>query len=407
MTTPLDNTNPVVPDPIDTVTILWTQPDKLATKQFSRISPKSAVTKKQYDAGYLYKVPEPIGISCIEELSAVLTFVERQPQALIIRGTPVSADIIGQSVQRTGSGEGADFAGNFKTPAQGRYYIEIDVDKLPMPSGWKVDQVSISKVCEHIIHLLPPEFHEASYHWQLSSSAGVLDKSTVSAHFWFWLVQPVPDATLKTWAKHVNAMAGIKLIDPALFQHVQPHYVAAPLFHGMPDPFPVRSGLVTKSLDRVDLQLPTPAMVPQSTTTPPSGTFSTNGGSGFDYHMGRIGDHPGGDGFHNPIVQAAASYVSEHGADGTDVEALFLVIQQRALTADTSNHRKGDVEDRASREHIVSAITSALRKYGDATNQRRKTRRLVGLTPEPHDGYQDVATIQANIDAILDEVFVS
>lgn len=51
MTTPL-KTNPVMSDPSDTVTILWTQPDKLATKQFSRTSPKAAVTMKQYDAGY-------------------------------------------------------------------------------------------------------------------------------------------------------------------------------------------------------------------------------------------------------------------------------------------------------------------------------------------------------------------
>lgn len=402
----LNTTNPVVPDYIDTVTILWTQFDKLATKQFSRTSPKASVTMKQYDAGYLYKVSKPIAISSIKELSTVLTTVEGWPQALIIRGSPVSADIIGQSVQRTGSGEGADFVGNFKTPVQGRHYIEIDVDKFALPTLCRLKHSNIRRICERIIHSLPPEFHEASYHWQLSSSAGVFDKSKVSAHFWFWLATPVPDATLKTWAKHVNAVAGLKLIDPALFQHVQPHYVAAPLFKGMADPFPVRSGLVTKIFDCVDLQLPPPAMVSQADITTPSGTFSTSGGSGFDYHMGRIGDHPGGDGFHNPIVQAAASYVSEHGREGTDVEALLLVIQQRVLTADASKHSKGEVEDRASREHIVSAITSALRKYGDATNQRRKTRRLVGLTPEPHDGYQDVATIQANIDAILDEVFV-
>ena len=181
MTTPLSTTSPVMSDPIDTVTILWTQPDKLATKQFSRTSPKAAVTMKQYDAGYLYEVPKPIGISSIKELSTVLSTVEGWPQALIIRGAPVSADIIGQSVQRTGSGEGADFVGNFKTPVQGRHYIEIDVDKFALPKLYRLKHANIRRICAHIIHLLPPEFHQASYHWQLSSSAGVFGKSQVPA----------------------------------------------------------------------------------------------------------------------------------------------------------------------------------------------------------------------------------
>jgi hypothetical protein len=313
--------------------------------------------------------------------------------------------LIDKEVNRKGSGEGSAFVGNFKTPPQGRYYLEIDVDKLPLPKGWTLNPASISKICEHIVHQLPPEFHEASYHWQLSSSAGVFDKSTVSAHFWFWLASPVPDAALKAWAKHVNAGVGFKLIDPVLFQHVQAHYVAAPLFKGMANPFPTRSGLVTKAFDSVDLQLPTPVAVSQAASAAPSGSFNAGGGSGFDYHLSQIGDHPGGDGFHMPIVQAAASYVSGHGTDGTDVEVLFSVIQKRVLSADASKHSKSEVEDRAGREHIMSAITSALHKYGDAASQHRKTRRLVGLTPDAHEGYQDIATIQASINAILDKVF--
>lgn len=407
MATPSKNPTTAPSHPLDTVTILWVQPGKFASKQFSKTATDAKVNVRGYDAGFLYTVPEPIGVSSIEELSAVLTEAERHPMALVIRGAPVSVDLIDKDVTRTGSGEGGHFVGNFQTPSQGRHYLEIDVDKLPLPKGWTLNPASISKICEHIVLQFPPEFHEASYHWQLSSSAGVFDKSKVSAHFWFWLVQPVPDGDLKTWAKHVNAVAGIKLIDHSLFQHVQAHYVAAPLFKGMTDPFPTRSGLVTKAFDSVDLQLPAPAAVSQTVSVAFSGTFNTSGGSGFDYHLSQIGDHPGGDGFHMPIVQAAASYVSEHGAQGTDVEALFTAIQQRVLTADASKHSQGEVEDRGSREHIMSAITSALHKYGDAANQRRKSRRLVGLTPEVHDGYQDIATIQASIEAMLDEVFQS
>jgi hypothetical protein len=405
MKQPVNALNKALPSTVDTITILWTQVGKLATKQFIKSSPKGAVTLRQYDAGYLYNVPKPIGISCIEDLSEVLATVERLPRALIVRGAPVSPDIIDTEVTRTGSGEGSAFEGNFMTPPQGRHYLEIDVDKLSLPNGWKLDMASIRKICEHIVHLLPSEFHDVSYHWQLSSSAGVFDASKVSAHFWFWLFQPVPDTALKIWARHVNTVAGVKLIDHLLFQHVQPHYVAAPLFNGMADPFPVRSGLVTKSSDRVDLQLPSPVLGTPVVGMVSSGSFNTSGGSGFAYHLGQIGDHPGGDGFHLPIVQAAASYAAEHGIEGTDIENLCSIIQRQVLAADASKHSNTDVADRASREHIISAINSGLRKYGDTASQRRKTRRLVGLTPEIQNGYQDIATIQASIDALLNKVF--
>lgn len=407
MTLPLKNSIMALPQPLDAVTILWVHPGKFAAKQFSKAAPGAEVIVKNYDAGFLYTVPEPIGVSCIEDLSAMLTGVECWPSALIIRGAPVSGDLIGKDVARTGSGEGDSFVGNFQTPSQGRYYLEIDVDKLPLPIGWKLAPTNISKVCEYIVHLLPPEFHQVSYHWQLSSSAGVFDQTTASAHLWFWLALPIPDSALKTWAKHVNKESGTKLIDHALFQHVQPHYIAAPLFKGMADPFPVRSGLVIKSSDSVDLQLPPAVPVTGTGGTTSGGNFNTSGGSGFDNHLGQIGDHPGGDGFHMPIVQAVASYVAEHGTEGTDVESLCSIIQQRVLIADASKHSKSDVEDRADRVHIMSAISSALRKYGDSPNQRRKSRRLIGLKATAHDGYQDIATIQANIDAILDKVFLS
>ncbi|MBK7001819.1 MAG: hypothetical protein IPH35_18130 [Rhodoferax sp.] len=390
---------------IDTVTILLTKPGYLATKQFSKSSSSSKIVMQGYNAGYLYSVLGPCGVNDIYDLSAVLKYCEQNPNALIIRGEPVSDAVVGPWVRRQGSDEGSAFKGNFKTPLQGRHYLEIDVDKLSLPIGWILDQASISKICEYIVHLLPPEFHEASYHWQLSSSAGVFDASKASAHFWFWLVQPVPDTSLKIWAKHVNKVAGIKLVDPALFQHVQPHYVAAPLFNGMADPFPVRSGLVTKSSDRVCLQLPPPEFSAHAGGTGSSTSFHTSGGSGFDYHLSQIGDHAGGDGFHVPVVRSAASYVSEHGIEGTDVEYLFSIIQKRVLAADASKHSKTDIDERASRKHIMSAIESGLRKYGDAASQRRKTRRLLGLTPNAHNGYQDITTIQSSIDAILSKVF--
>ena len=391
---------------IDTVTILQTKPGHLATKKFIKPSAKAEIAIQPYDAGILYKVLGIAGVNNINDLSVVLQYCEQNPNALIIRGEPVTDEVLESWVRRKGSGVGEAFQGNFMTPINGRHYFEIDIDKLTLPTGWELDQTSIRKICEHLVHLLPPEFHEASYHWQLSSSAGVFDISKVSAHLWFWLTRPVPDADLKVWAKRVNNLTGIKLVDGALFQHVQPHYVAAPIFEGMDDPFPIRSGLVSKLFNSVDLQTTPPISSENTEDMSSRSTLMTTIGSGFEYHLGQIGDHSGGDGFHMPIVQAAASYVAEHGTENLDVEKLFQMIQQRVQTADSTNHSKSEVIGRARREHIMPAITSAIRKYGEAANQRRKSRRLIGITPDTHAEYQDVAAIQSNIDAMLDRIFL-
>lgn len=401
--------NQIAPDmecsgPLDTVTILWTEPGRLTTKQFSKTSASSEIVVAQYDAGYWFTTYPPIGVNAIDELSAVLDIVEKQPRALIVRGAPVSDDVIGPRVTRTGSGEGDNFVGNFKTPEGGHFYLEIDVDKLALPEGWRLNKASVPKICEHIVSLLPTEFHDVSYHWQLSSSAGVFDRSHVSMHFWFFLTKPVTDAALKSWAKHVNAVAGMKLVDPALFQHVQAHYTAAPTFTGMVDPFPIRSGLTRKSHDSVNLQLPPPAVVTSSGTVTSSLTRSANGGTGFEHFVNQIGDHPGGDGFHMPIIQAVASYVAEHGAEGTDSEVLYSTVRARVLATDRSNHSDCYVELMASGTHILAAIAGAQQKYGDAAIQRRKSRRVEGIEPHFKGENQEAADIQQNMRNFLKKV---
>jgi hypothetical protein len=382
---------------LDSVTVLWTKPGKLATKQFSRKSPDSETVVTQYDAGYWVTMSNPVAVNSIEELSAVLEFVELQPRALLIRGAPVSDDVIGPWVTRTGSDEGDNFKGNFKTPEGGRHYLVIDVDKYSLPNGWQLSQASIDKICEHIVHLLPPEFHEVTYHWQLSSSAGVFDIAKVSAHFWFWFFHPVPDLELKRWARHVNAVAGIKLVDPALFQHVQAHYTAAPIFTGMADPFPMRSGLTRKSQDSVNLQLSAAEVNNRLGTVAPTIAHSARSGTGFEHFLNQIGDHPGGDGFHMPIIQAIASYVWRHGAEETDIEVLYSTVRERVLAADRSSHEDAYVEQMASGTHILPSIASAQRKYGDAAAQRRKSRRIEGIEPHFKDAQPDVTDIQQSM----------
>ena len=84
-----------------------------------------------------------------------------------------------------------------------------------------------------------------------------------------------------------------------------------------------------------------------------------------------------------PIVSAAASYVSEHGAEGTDVDHLYALLRDAVMQAyaDPARHDAETVEQRASREHIIPAIESALEKYGNTPRARRKARLHDNVAP--------------------------
>ena len=48
----------------------------------------------------------------------------------------------------------------------------IDVDKLPLPAGLDLLQ-DPAQAIEHAVSLLPSEFHNSSYHWQISAYAEI------------------------------------------------------------------------------------------------------------------------------------------------------------------------------------------------------------------------------------------
>jgi len=370
----------------DCVTILATIPGKFATKRF--VKTNDSVVKHDYDAGFLFGVLQPWAVHNIFELSALQSALEGLPNLLVVRGAPSDPTSVGTRVRRTGS----HGIGNFQTPTEGRYWVLLDFDKIDIPAHLSLDIDPVA-VCEYLVSLLPPEFHDACYHWTLSSSAGMGDPSRVSMHIWFWLAQPVPDATLKFWAKAVNLAAGFKLVDDALFQHVQAHYTAAPIFEGVTNPFPTRSGLVEKAQHAVDLVIvpaTTVASKPRTAGIKPPST-QRNAGAGFEHYLSLIGDHPGGNGFHNAIIAALASYVGTNGKEGTDVEALYELMRDAILAADASRHDAAYIEHMASREHIIPAIEGAIMKFG--SQPRRKTKVHAGI--QPHFKSQPVSVAEA------------
>ena len=116
----------------------------------------------------------------------------------------------------------------------------MDFDNIPQGTA---DDPAVDPVdaIEHLVELLLEEFAGASCWWQFSSSQG-FKPGLLNARVWFLLDRPVADEDLKRWADVVNAAAGLKLVDPGLYNPAQPHYVARPILEGIDDPLPRHTG---------------------------------------------------------------------------------------------------------------------------------------------------------------------
>lgn len=362
---------------LDFITVLTTQPGNFASKVITR-NTDGQIDIQNFNAGMSFAVLELPAIDGIHTLSNYLTQLETIPNALVIRGRPLPHIAQSSWVYRRKV--------NFLTPDSGHRWLMIDIDKYPLPKHL-LSKCNSHAAIEYLVGKLPAEFRDATYYWSFSSSAGVKNHGNVSAHLWFWLTAWVSDAELTRWGDYVNKGAGRKLIDTALFRDVQPHFTAAPRFVNMADPLPMRSGLCQKTHDAVTLQLP-PSTAPTkkgSSQTPTAGqtvqTTSNSDDVGFENRLARIGDHPGGQGFHNPLLNAAASYVATHGEQGTDVEVLYAILHDAAMAADRRHHTLDDVEHRACRDQIMPMIESAIAKFGQDDRRRTKSRLIKGVEP--------------------------
>lgn len=176
----------------------------------------------------------------IEALSDLLTQLENDPYACIVRGAPKPDQP--QSIRR--------LLENFDDRPLHAICIEVD-NYTPLLSN-PLDGEDAAR--EFIDECLPAQFRDSRFHWQLSNSAGAPGKEGLfKGHIWFWLQTPYDSPTLRAWAK-VHAPA----VDRAVLQTVQVHYCAAPLFEeGVEDPVHKRSGFYRGGEDVVHLDINT------------------------------------------------------------------------------------------------------------------------------------------------------
>ncbi len=132
------------------------------------------------------------------------------------------------------------------------HWVMFDIDRYS-PILYDPALEPAEAIQEFIEDKLPPEFHQASYCWQLSSSAG-RTPGVLKCHIWFWFSTAFTGPQLKAWIR-ANDMP----IDVAPLRTVQVGYTADPIFtNGAVDPIPrgKRSGFHTGRTDEVALEIP-------------------------------------------------------------------------------------------------------------------------------------------------------
>ena len=203
-------------------------------------------------------------VTNIRELSALHMKLEDKPRYLVIRGKFIGLEDAGpalaladEKVQKSRPGymRQADEIYRRKSVFEDQplHSFMTDIDKFtPVadPLARPVDAI-IEFIAKH----MPGRFHGASFHWQLSNSAGLpKNKGVLKAHVWFWLETPYASQQLAVWAKDWPAL------DKSLYDTIQADYTAAPVLTvGAVDRVKVRSGLYQGAHDDVALIFDAPA----------------------------------------------------------------------------------------------------------------------------------------------------
>lgn len=198
------------------------------------------IVSEPYDSPFLFE-SEEVEVEGIREVGAVVGRLERQRDKAIIRGRRKDALRFKRKVRRAKKDCPQKGPGGFESCP--RRWICVDIDKLPWPEGATPDEA-----IRYAVSQLPAWLQGVTCFWQWSSSAGVGGWSFTKLHLWFWLDRPVDDASLKHWAK------GALWVDSSLFESVQIHYTAAPVFSGLSDPAPHRHGFLEG--EREEAQVP-------------------------------------------------------------------------------------------------------------------------------------------------------
>jgi hypothetical protein len=339
---------------MDSVTELQNLDGKCLAKRIGRNETGEVVTQP-YDRGaYHFRAVEHV-VSSIYDLAPTLDRIGACPGSCVIRGEPLYPELLSVRRRKTMFAE---------VP---RRWVLLDCDGIAYPPGldWLRDPEAAVRF---VVSLLPAAFDGVTCWWAFSASQGF--KEGLRLRLGFWLDRPVSGDELKLWLTERVPEAGkprknwrrVSPVDPAVFHPVQPIYVASPILGpGVVDPVPRRSGLLVGSRDAVSVPTPIEARysaVAAKVAKPATGKAPAvpgevvtapyrPEGSGYAYHLGSLGDGPGGAGFHGPLLSATGAWVTAHGPDADTAEIQAeMAAAARAAHRDPSKHTAADVDQR-------------------------------------------------------------
>ena len=151
--------------PLDAFTVLTTK-GPLATKRIVAVQdgpPKI----ENYGKAQRFSFDE-WDVSSFDEMAAALKALQRRPQSFVVRGKPADG------IKRSDSPRRLRPRGD--EPAtlilQPRYWLPLDLDSVPCPAG--IDPIfEPDAVVEHVVELLPEEFHGVSVFWAFTSGHSI------------------------------------------------------------------------------------------------------------------------------------------------------------------------------------------------------------------------------------------
>jgi hypothetical protein len=359
----------------DSITIMITKGRVLATKRIIRRAGAAKPEIQEYGLAKHFSIRErPVGN--IYELALLLDEIEKRPDIFVVRGKPAAGINRNHALRRLHPRTHPDGTVTPQTldPAP-RHWIPLDLDALVAPD-WLDPFDDPDQTVEFAVGHLPAEFHGVTVRWTFTSGHGV--KPGIRLRLFFWADRPLEDRELKVWLGERIPQEGVSRakwplrypVDLSIFSPAQAIYVASPIFEGMIDPVPLRSGLWRGDRDSV-----TPPGIGESRRVSPLVMPSLGPrreGGGYAAHRARIGDHEGGDGFFRPIKSAVASYLALHGSSvdpswlRTDLEYAI-----REAPRDPAKHPDDYVERRVRDLDPLIAAILALEAAAEAERQTR------------------------------------
>jgi hypothetical protein len=202
----------------DKITLLKARDGKILAKRFTRQD--GELTKRSYDRAYEFQVWQ-IDLSGVDDLGRLINDVADQAAVCVIRGEPRPGINRDRARRRLHDGTDPD-TGEILVEATfdpaARRWGALDLDGLEPSHGLVADTEVAFRIVQRA---LPAEFQGVTCVWQHTASAGI--KPGVHARLWYWFDRPVADHELKCW------LSGVP-VDRSLFNPVQVHYTATPLF---------------------------------------------------------------------------------------------------------------------------------------------------------------------------------